>query len=83
MGGRGRGPRTRGSGGGVGEAGEEIPGPGGWEEGWGRQGKESLDQGVGRRGRGDRGRNPWTRGSGGGVGKAGEGIPGPGGREEG
>ena len=35
---------------------EGVPGPGGREEVTGRQGKESRDQGDGRRSRGGRGR---------------------------
>ena len=48
------------AGGGLGEAGEGVPGPRWREEGWGRQGKESLDLGGGRRAGGGRGRSPWT-----------------------
>ena len=44
---RGRGPGTRRPRERVGEAGEGVPGPGGREEGWGRPGKESWDQGAG------------------------------------
>ena len=35
-----------GPGGGLGEADEGVPGPWGREEGWGRQGKGSQDQGA-------------------------------------
>ena len=70
-------PRTRGSGRGLGEAGEVFPVPVGREEGWGRQGKGCRDHRAGRRvGRGW-GSVPGTSGPGGGVGEAGEGVPRP------
>ena len=66
----------------AGETWKVIPGPGGREEGLGRQREGSRDQGAGRRGGGGRGRGPGTRGPGGGVEEAGGGVPGPLGEEE-
>ena len=39
-------------------AGEGVPGPGCWEERWGRSGEGSRELGAGRRGGGGRGRGP-------------------------
>ena len=75
--GQGRGPRTRGPGGGVGKVGEGFPRPGGREEGWERSRDGSRDQGAGRRGGKGGGRVPGTRGPGGGVGMVRAGVPGP------
>ena len=55
----------------VREAGEGVQGPRGWDEGWGRQGKESRELRAG------------GRGPGGCMGKVWEGVPGPGGQEVG
>ena len=60
-GGRGKGQGTRGSGGGVGEAGEGVPGPGGREEGSGRQGKGKGSWEQGAKGRGGAGRKPCVK----------------------
>ena len=60
-----------GPGGGLGEAGEGVPGPWGREEGWRRSGKECRDHGAGKRSGEGRVRSAWTMGPGGGVGEVG------------